>query len=82
MATRLFFIIVAVLMGAGYFSDQSVDTEIGIDTSVEKVWKLLIGFDHYGKWNPFVIKLDGTAAVGNRLAVIPIICRNVLYPLY
>ena len=50
-------------------STRSVDTEIEIHASSDRVWSILTDFSRYGEWNPFIVKVDGSAAPGTRLAV-------------
>jgi len=44
-----------------------IETDIEINASADKVWAALVDFDNYGNWNPFVQKLSGTLAVGEKL---------------
>ena len=48
---------------------RSIDTEIEIDASAEKVWQVFNDFDSYPDWNPYVKSLTGDVAVGNKIAV-------------
>ena len=41
--------------------------EIEIAASPERVWGILADFPAYPGWNPFVRRVDGSAAVGSRL---------------
>ncbi len=45
-------------------------TEIDINAPVEKVWDILLDFEHYPDWNPFIKSIEGNAGVGDRLKVI------------
>ena len=47
--------------------DITATTEI--DAPPERVWAVLADTARYGEWNPFVRRLDGTIAVGERIAV-------------
>ncbi len=44
-------------------------TEIDISASPERVWDILIDFDQYPEWNPFIIVAEGIVSKGNRLRV-------------
>ena len=44
-------------------------SEIEIDAPAEKVWDILMDFDGYPEWNPFVREIGGNAAPGERLQV-------------
>jgi hypothetical protein len=44
-------------------------TEILINAKPEKIWNVLMAFDDYPKWNPFIKSLSGNANVGNELVV-------------
>lgn len=44
-------------------------TEITINTTPEKVWLILTGFDNYPSWNPFITSLKGDVKVGNKIAI-------------
>ncbi len=46
-----------------------VNTEIIINSSKEKVWKILVDFKKYPEWNPFVREVIGTAKVSEKLKV-------------
>lgn len=44
-------------------------TEIHIDASKEQVWSVLVDFDRYAEWNPFIVEVLGTADPGADLRV-------------
>lgn len=44
-------------------------TEIGIDAPTEHVWDVLVDFDRYPEWNPFIVEVQGDAHPGARLRV-------------
>ena len=48
---------------------KSLHTEIEIDAAAARVWDILMDFRGYPEWTPFVRKIVGTAAVGERLQV-------------
>lgn len=44
-------------------------TEIEIDASAERVWRILTDFDAYPCWNPFVQQVSGDSRAGGQLEV-------------
>jgi len=46
-----------------------IRTEIEIAASPERVWSVLMDFASHPQWNPFVRKIEGKAAVGERLEI-------------
>lgn len=42
-------------------------TEIMIKASPARVWEVLMDFDKYGAWNPFILSISGKAKVGEKL---------------
>jgi hypothetical protein len=48
---------------------HSVETEIEIQASAERVWKLLTDFTSYLRWNPFIRSIEGELIVGRSLSV-------------
>lgn len=48
---------------------KEVHTEIEIGASPEKVWKILIDFDKYSQWNPFIHKIIGQPKEGSRIEI-------------
>ena len=46
---------------------SSIKTEIIIHASKEKVWEILIDFQNYPTWNPFIISIQGDPKEGSRL---------------
>lgn len=49
---------------------KSIHTEIEINASPEKVWSILMDFEKYPEWNPFVKSISGEAKVGGNLKVV------------
>ena len=47
----------------------SIHTTIEINATPEQVWKVLVDFDTYSQWNPFIVKASGKAVVGSKLRV-------------
>ena len=46
-----------------------LQTETDIDAPVERVWQVLMDFDAYPEWNPFIRSIHGNPEVGSRLEV-------------
>ncbi len=46
---------------------KSLQTEIVINASAEKVWNTLIDFEKYAEWNPFILAIEGKPVVGTCL---------------
>jgi hypothetical protein len=44
-------------------------TEIKINTSAERVWRILVDFPSYLEWNPYIRKAVGKARVGSQLKI-------------
>ncbi|MEL4308385.1 SRPBCC domain-containing protein [Joostella sp. CR20] len=49
---------------------KEIKTEITINASPEKVWKILINQNEYPNWNPFIKNFEGTLKVGEKLKVV------------
>jgi hypothetical protein len=47
----------------------TLHTEIEIAATPARVWGILMDFPSYGRWNPFIRTLEGTARVGDVLSV-------------
>ncbi len=47
----------------------SINTEILISASVQKVWDTLLNVNDYPNWNPFIKKIEGTFSVGNTIKI-------------
>lgn len=48
---------------------RALITEIDINAPAEKVWKILMDFDKYPEWNPFILSLIGKPKLRERLKV-------------
>jgi len=46
---------------------RTLDTSIDIDAAPEQVWSILMDFDAYPAWNPFIIAIEGEQQVGGKL---------------
>jgi hypothetical protein len=49
---------------------QEISTTIDIDSPPEDVWNVLMDFDAYEEWNPFIRSIKGAPASGEQLAVV------------
>ena len=49
---------------------KTLYTEITIQALPEKVWNILIDFESYHEWNPFVLSIEGKPEVGTQLKVV------------
>jgi hypothetical protein len=45
-------------------------TEVEIDAPPERVWAVLLDFERFPDWNPFIRSIRGQALVGSRLEVL------------
>lgn len=48
---------------------KELHSEIEIQASAERVWKLLTNFTSFPKWNPFIRRISGQVKEGERLKV-------------
>jgi hypothetical protein len=48
---------------------KNIQTEILINTDITKVWDVLMNFNSYPKWNPFITSISGEPKLGKRLSV-------------
>lgn len=46
---------------------KEIRTEILINASPEKVWKILTDFEKYPTWNPFIKSIKGNVKVGEKI---------------
>jgi len=44
---------------------KEIKTEVLINTAPEKIWSILINFDNYPNWNPFIKSIKGEVKRGN-----------------
>jgi hypothetical protein len=49
---------------------KEIYTEIEIQASDDKVWRILTDFKSYPLWNPFIRKADGNIKLGDKLQII------------
>lgn len=48
---------------------KQLTSSIQIRASKQKIWDILMDFEKYPEWNPFIKKLIGNVQVGNRIEV-------------
>ena len=48
---------------------KEIESIIEINKSSLDVWKALIDFDSYPKWNPFIISISGTLNVNHKIMI-------------
>lgn len=48
---------------------KTLETEILISASPKKVWSILVDFQKYPDWNPFIKKAHGQPKIGEKLEV-------------
>lgn len=48
---------------------QRIERSITINASADRVWQILVDFERYPEWNPFVISASGEAQPGKRITV-------------
>lgn len=46
---------------------KEIRSEIVIQANPEKVWSILMDFERYPSWNPFIKKITGQAIVGKKI---------------
>ncbi len=48
---------------------KEIYTEIEIKASARRVWNVLVDFDSYSAWNPYIRRVIGKAKTGTRLEI-------------
>lgn len=48
---------------------MKIETKIIIESNVDSVWKKLIDFENYSRWNSFITKIEGEKEIGASLVV-------------
>ncbi len=46
-----------------------IDTGIRIAVPIDRVWDILVAYDRYGDWNPYIVRIDGKAVAGTAIEV-------------
>jgi hypothetical protein len=49
---------------------EEINTNIIINASAHKVWSILMDFEKYPEWNPFIVSIKGKAELGAKLTVV------------
>lgn len=62
-------LITAVILGLSLIP-RTVHTKIVLDTEQKNAWNVLVDFNRYKEWNPFIKSIEGELIVGNRLDVV------------
>lgn len=48
---------------------KEIKTEILINAIPQRIWDILVDFDHYHEWNPFIKSITGNVVIGNKIKV-------------
>ena len=48
---------------------KQIRTDVEINSNPKQVWDILINFNEYQKWNPFIRKIIGEAKVGSKILI-------------
>ena len=48
---------------------KTIETQIMVNSTPEKIWDILINFEEYELWNPFMTKVAGDAKLGSKIMV-------------
>lgn len=48
---------------------RELKTSIEISATPDKIWNILMDFDRYPEWNPFIISIRGRAKIRERLKI-------------
>ena len=48
---------------------KTIETNIVIDSTPEKIWDVLTNFEEYELWNPFMTKVVGNVSLGSKIEV-------------
>lgn len=46
---------------------KKIETSVTINAPVEKVWEILMAFENYADWNPFISRVEGSPVEGSNL---------------
>jgi hypothetical protein len=62
------FCITALIAVNKSFTRKEIRSEIIINAPASRIWQVLIDFEAYQQWNPFIRKVNGVAIPGNRIS--------------
>lgn len=48
---------------------KKIETEIVIEQTPQKIWKILTDFENYGNWNPFIKSITGKVEIKNIIKI-------------
>ena len=48
---------------------KEIHTQIDIKATAERAWHLLLDFNNYSQWNPFIRQINGAPNVGTKLEI-------------
>jgi hypothetical protein len=48
---------------------KEIHTQIDIKASAERAWYVLIDFNNFSQWNPFIRQINGSPKVGTKLEI-------------
>lgn len=63
------FLLTATLLMSFILMAKEIKTEIVIQATPEKIWKIFTDFENYPKWNPFITFITGEVGKGNKIVV-------------
>ena len=67
MLNRVASFLVAVVAALAFVGCKSVDAQLTIPASPEKIWSILMDGDNYGEWNPVLVQVEGEFREGATL---------------
>jgi hypothetical protein len=48
---------------------EKMQAEQEIEAPPDRVWDVLMGFESFGEWNPFIVSIEGDRSIGSKLRV-------------
>ncbi|HEX2306465.1 MAG TPA: SRPBCC domain-containing protein [Nitrososphaeraceae archaeon] len=48
---------------------KTIETQITVNSTIEKIWNILTNFEEYELWNPFMTRVVGDAKLGSKITV-------------
>lgn len=67
LLATIFYIVVLIGVNTS-LTRKEIHSEIIVNAPASRVWQVLIDFEAYQQWNPFIRKVDGVARQGNRIS--------------